>query len=345
MSNKSMKLNDILKNNNLDIPVNHLSIENGISKTTKANTEEYLSLNDLYSAPEDWNFYGDISPTKMAELIESILSVGMLHPIIVWDKPDRISGKKYMILSGHNRVKAFNLLKSTDTNGDFSKIKAIIKNTTEIDENIAKEIIIDTNWVQRELTTIQKAKSIAKKYTQIKNHSDTNNLKFNVNQIIANEYNISKRQIIQYKILVNLIKPIQDIIDNGKLSIKAGVKIAKLDTDTQEYIYDNLLKNSKYELINKHYSDIKEDMSKEDIIKLFENNMTAKMGKIMIQYPSKEDNNIYKKAYITYPIEDEGYFEDVINIFCGEDHSNNQVLFDENNTYSNGSFNFMKIKR
>ena len=65
-----------------------------------------LPLTQLESAPDEWNFYDKLPPQKMAELIESIQTLGLLSPIIVWKRKE---SNKYMILSGHNRVRAFKM--------------------------------------------------------------------------------------------------------------------------------------------------------------------------------------------------------------------------------------------
>lgn len=223
--------------------------------------ESNISLEDLYPAPTDWNFYGKISVSKMDELIKSILDIGMLHPIVVWEIPNE-NNKRYMILSGHNRVKAYNLLNKNTNDNKYSQIKAIVKKRNDIDENIAKQIIIDTNWIQRELTPIQKAKSILRKYTYIKSNT---NRKINVNQIIGQEYNLQKKQIINYKSLLNLIEDIQPFIDNGKISIKAGVKISKLEKIVQKHIFDKYINQDLCKFINSKSLNFINKMTIDDI--------------------------------------------------------------------------------
>ena len=60
-----------------------------------------LELDKLKAAPKEWNFYVPLNDNKMSELIESIIDNGLLNPIIVWENDN-----DYMILAGHNRVKA-----------------------------------------------------------------------------------------------------------------------------------------------------------------------------------------------------------------------------------------------
>ena len=72
-----------------------------------------------------------------------------------------------MILAGHNRVRAYSMLYEQTGNEKYKKIFACIKKKNEISEDEARAIIIDTNFVQRQLSTIEKTKSIVIKYNQL----------------------------------------------------------------------------------------------------------------------------------------------------------------------------------
>lgn len=231
------------------------SIVNHLMNASSGLDSVLVDLNDLYSAPDEWNFYDRLPAGKMQELLESIVSIGLQEPVIVWKKDN--SGK-YMILSGHNRVHAYKILRDNQDAEKYSKIHAVIKES-DLSEEEAKEIIVDTNWVQRQLTTIQKARSINFKYRKLKKDSLERKLKFDINSIIADEYNITSRQLISYKCLGNLTEKVQNAVDNDKLSIKAGVAISKLIPEDQDYIIDN------YEIsvLNKNYSKIKSSFDNE----------------------------------------------------------------------------------
>lgn len=231
-----------------DSIVNHLvSASSGLDSVL-------VDLDDLYNAPDEWNFYDKLPAGKMQELIESIVNIGLQEPVIVWK---RNNSGKYMILSGHNRVHAYRILRKNQDHEKYSKIHAVIKDS-DLSEEEAKEIIVDTNWVQRQLTTIQKARSINFKYRKLKKDSLDKKLKFDINSVIADEYHITSRQLISYKSLGNLTEKAQNAVDNDKLSIKAGVALSKLISEDQNYIIDN------YEtsLLNKKYSKIKDAYDK-----------------------------------------------------------------------------------
>ena len=100
-----------------------------------------IQIDKLESAPEEWNFYPALQGEEFDRLVHSILVHGLLHPIVVQKKQD-----KTMILSGHNRVRAYRFIRSKiqelksaqqeELNGvditqlnakDFDEIYAIIK--------------------------------------------------------------------------------------------------------------------------------------------------------------------------------------------------------------------------
>ncbi|MBZ0314183.1 ParB/RepB/Spo0J family partition protein [Clostridium butyricum] len=257
------------------------SIVNHLVNASSGLDSVLVNIDDLYSAPDDWNFYDRLPAGKMQELIESIISIGLQEPVIVWKKDD--SGK-YMILSGHNRVHAYKILCENQDSEKYSKIHAVIKDKN-LSEEEAKEIIVDTNWVQRQLTTIQKARSINFKYRKLKKDSLDKKLKFDINSVIADEYQITSRQLISYKSLGNLTETAQNAVDNAKLSIKAGVAISKLMPEDQDYIINNF----DISILNKNYSKIKSACDSEsgvvDKSKLSSLLTEEELGSITIKVP------------------------------------------------------------
>lgn len=206
-----------------------------------------LELNKLNAAPSEWNFYTPLSDNKMNELIESIIDNGLLNPIIVWE-----TNNDYMILSGHNRVRAYNMLYEQTGDEKYKKIYTYIKKKNEITEDEARAIIIDTNFVQRQLSTAEKTKSIVIKYNQL-GRKKRNSGGETTAQIISKQYNLKERQIYNYYKLNNLIPEFMERIDNGTLSIKSGLKIATIEPDLQKNIYNNyndVIDNNKIKNLN-----------------------------------------------------------------------------------------------
>jgi ParB family chromosome partitioning protein len=233
-----------------------------------------LELDKLKAAPKEWNFYVPLNDNKMGELIESIIDNGLLNPIIVWENDN-----DYMILAGHNRVKAYSMLYEQTKDEKYRKIYAYIKKKNEINEVEARTIIIDTNFVQRQLSTIEKTKSIVIKYNQL-GRKKRNSFGETTAEIIAKQYNLKERQIYNYYKLNNLIPKFMERIDNGTMSIKSGLKLAHIDSSLQKNIYDNyndILDNNRIQSLN-----IKLD--KEEIIAQLENK-TNKFIPVTVKIP------------------------------------------------------------
>lgn len=269
----------------------------------------YVPLETLEDAPTEWNFYKPLSNDKMTELLESIEKNGLLNPIIVWEINNDPSNPKYMILSGHNRTKAYKLLKAVTGSEEYNKILALIKKKEEITEEDAREIIIDTNWVQRQLSPMEKAKSIMEKYAVLQEKSIYSS-GYNeygggrLRNIIAEQYKISGRQVENYRNLQNLIPEIQELVSNNEISITPAFEIAKLDKNIQLWIYRNEINK-----INVRYTrQLRTNMTLDEVKEIFSNTtLDEKKTSISIKVPIKT----YKK-YKQLSQEDKCKFEEAV---------------------------------
>lgn len=237
-----------------------------------------IELEKLKEAPSDWNFYSPLSEKKMEELVESIKSNGLLHPLVVWEQADG----NYIVLSGHNRVRAFKILLKQTNEEKYKKIYCFVKKKDEISEEDAKEIIIDTNWVQRELSTIEKAQSIYRKYTalgrkQKVKHGEGNGLRNY--DIIAEQFDISGRHVLRYYKLNFLIDEFQKLIETNNISISAGLKVADFHPLTQKWIYDTF----KTKINSKNLIKINSKMDRTEIERTF-NQEGLSEEKIEVKY-------------------------------------------------------------
>lgn len=218
---------------------------------------QQIPLAELYPAPAQWNFYEILPQDKMVELMESIQEVGLLHPLIVWKQE-----KGYMILSGHNRKQAYQNLYAIHKNKAYSHIPCIVKEKGEIDEETAREIIIDTNWIQRQLSTLEKAKSISEKYIRLgrKSHSGDGQKS---RDIVAADYGISGRMVQNYLSLTDLIPELEGMLRENHLTIKNAVRLSRLDPSIQRWLYEEF---SKEELSSAKVRSLDKQMNKKEIL-------------------------------------------------------------------------------
>ena len=154
---------------------------------------EEVPLDKLSPAPTEWNFYAPLPDDKLLELIESIRANDLLHPIVVWKQPDGA----LMILSGHNRVRAYTALLEKTGEDKYRRIPATV--LTDITADEAHEIVVDSNYVQRVLTPSEKARSISQKYALAgRKKRSRNGVRKSKYEQIGEEYNLSARQIARY---------------------------------------------------------------------------------------------------------------------------------------------------
>lgn len=216
----------------------------GVIKLSLGEVQD-VDINKLEPYPE--HTYEGYDEERMKELEKSIKEYGLQTPIILWDN----GGDKYIILAGHNRVKAHKNL-------GYTKIPAIIK------KNITKEeaaiIVNQTNMVQRafeNLSIYEKASSIAqmkqardewiKKHPEFENEeNDKNKESKNGIRSIAREFGISKSSISTYLTLYDNFKKeyftyMEDTKDRKKLfDTNVGIILCKINKKNLKVIFDFL---------------------------------------------------------------------------------------------------------
>lgn len=235
---------------------------------------EKIDVSEMYSAPRGWNYFDKLSEDKMYELMESISDNGLISPIIVW-KIDRkevfkenneddmygFFGEDYLILSGHNRVQAYLNLYDATRKEKYITIPAFVfESLTEFQ---AKNIIIDSNYTQRDLSTKEKIKSILDKYNVYEKEKVR---KGKVAEFIAEDLNISPRMVFNYKKLSTLIDPIRNMVYDDELPLTAALKLSGLTMNTQEWLYEE---NNEY-LTSTVINKIKPNATKKDIERIIE---------------------------------------------------------------------------
>lgn len=247
---------------------------------------QLIELDFLVPAPEEWNFYKPLSNDKFTELVESIDRNGLLNPLIVWE----MDNNQYMILSGHNRKRAFEFLKINSSEAKYDKIPVIIKKKKDLTEDEAREIIIDTNWVQRVLSATEKAKSVIEKYAVLQKKLKYGEGK--TRDTLGKEYKITGRQIDNYRRLENVIEEIYELVLQEKITLTPACEIARIDKDMQKWVFDNHIDK----LTSSYTRQLKTNMTFEEVINVFEKSDDSSkedIGFIEFKLPLKICN-IYK---------------------------------------------------
>ena len=150
---------------------------------------------------------------------------------MVWKQPDGA----LMILSGHNRVRAYTALLEKTGEDKYRRIPATV--LTDITADEAHEIVVDSNYVQRVLTPSEKARSISQKYALAgrKKRSRNGTRKSRYEQI-GEEYNLSSSQIARYVRLSNLDGSLLKLLDGGKLPLTTALRLVDFPAESQKYL-------------------------------------------------------------------------------------------------------------
>lgn len=174
--------------------------------------------------------FSTYSDEKKEEMKKSIQKRGILQPIII----RKIDEEKYEIIAGHNRVMCCREL----------EMQTIPAHIVECDDENATLIMIETNLCARDNIPIMEKSNAYKlqleTITKLKEKQKQENTDFPVGNTwdnVVNESEDSQTQIHRYIRLTYLIKDLQNEIDKGSISIRAGVELSHIDEEEQEIIY------------------------------------------------------------------------------------------------------------
>ena len=192
---------------------------------------------DLFDdAPKEWNFFPPLAEDKMLQLKLSIQNNGIMDPVIAWQQENG----RYMILAGHNRIHACRQIiqeyAGLDLRRDYRQIPTIIYGVDEIDESKAREVIIDTNYLQRgELTPRLRVSVIRARVGLMRGQRDERGAK--INELIQN-LNLKKSTVYDdIKIGTQVIPPLQNLYFDGRINRRAVLKFTQYSEEIQQWIF------------------------------------------------------------------------------------------------------------
>lgn len=246
--------------------------EDVASLITHLDREKTISLLDSYKIiPRHkirTNKKNDYPLDEIEKLKDLLLQWGVLQDILVIYSTEE---DMYIIEAGHRRVTALDALiqeyqhwTGAPDNPEYLLYqknirpyekgyvcKVINRLPEDIDydmngalEEIPEEVIdseirlIITNEGAREISPAIRAKNIqrlAKLYEQ-KNRGRKRNEKMNINESIAEQFHLKKRQVIYYKNTENLIPELQKLFAQEKFSLKQASELSSLEQEAQKEV-------------------------------------------------------------------------------------------------------------
>lgn len=172
---------------------------------------------------------------SMADMAESVKQYGVLVPALVREKPEG----GYEMIAGHRRKMASEL-------AEKKEIPCIVRNLTD-DEAII--IMVDSNLQREQILPSEKAFAYKMKLDAMKRQGQRTDLtstpvgqklgKYSV-EVLGESVGESRSQIQRYIRLTELITPILDMVDSGKIAIRPAVELSYLPKEQQTALLDTM---------------------------------------------------------------------------------------------------------
>ena len=173
---------------------------------------------------------------SMADMAESVKQYGVLVPALVREKPEG----GYEMIAGHRRKMASEL-------AEKKEIPCIVRNLTD-DEAII--IMVDSNLQREQLLPSEKAFAYKMKLDAMKRQGKRTDLTSEPvawklkgkesAEILGQQVGESKDTIRRYIRLTELITPILDMVDSGKIAIRPAVELSYLPKEQQTILLDTM---------------------------------------------------------------------------------------------------------
>ncbi|MFG6343311.1 MAG: ParB/RepB/Spo0J family partition protein [Lachnospiraceae bacterium] len=185
-----------------------------------------LKTADLYPFPD--NPFHVVEDEMLSELAESIKEFGIVTPIITRPKED---GNGYEIIAGQRRVRASELA-GLNTIPAFvlplDRDRAII---TLVDSNLQRENILPS---ERAFAYKMKSEAMKRQGFRTDLTSSQVGTKLRTDDKVAQGFGVGRMTVQRFIRLTELIPPILQMVDEGKIALTPAVELSFLKKDEQE---------------------------------------------------------------------------------------------------------------
>lgn len=172
---------------------------------------------------------------KMLEMADSVKEHGVLMPALVRPRPEG----GYEMVAGHRRKMASEL-------AGKEEMPCLVRNLTDDEATI---IMVDSNLQREEVLPSEKAFAYKMKLDAMKRQAgrpSKNSVPVGQNfgqtsrEILAEKSPDSNTQIQRYIRLTELIPPILDMVDEGRIAMRPAVELSYLPKESQEELFDTM---------------------------------------------------------------------------------------------------------
>lgn len=172
----------------------------------------------------------------MAEMVDSVKQYGVLVPALVRPKVDG----GYEMVAGHRR-------KCAATLAGITEMPCIVRNLTDDEATI---IMVDSNLQRETILPSEKAFAYKMKLEAMKRQGQRSDLTSaplepklkgsRSNEELAASSPDSRSQIQRFIRLTELIPPVLDMVDSGKIAFRPAVELSYLSKEQQQSLYDTM---------------------------------------------------------------------------------------------------------
>ena len=188
-----------------------------------------LKTADLYPFPD--NPFHVVEDEMLSELSESIKEFGIVTPIITRPKED---GNGYEIIAGQRRVRASELA-GINTVPAFvlplDRDRAII---TLVDSNLQRENILPS---ERAFAYKMKSEAMKRQGFRTDLTSSQVGTKLRTDDKVAQGFGVGRMTVQRFIRLTELIPPILQMVDEGRIALTPAVELSFLKKDEQENLF------------------------------------------------------------------------------------------------------------
>ena len=188
-----------------------------------------LKTADLHPFPD--NPFHVVEDEMLSELAESIKEFGIVTPIITRPKED---GNGYEVIAGQRRVRASELA-GINTVPAFvlplDRDRAII---TLVDSNLQRENILPS---ERAFAYKMKSEAMKRQGFRTDLTSSQVGTKLRTDDKVAQGFGVGRMTVQRFIRLTELIPPILQMVDEGRIALTPAVELSFLKKDEQENLF------------------------------------------------------------------------------------------------------------
>ena len=188
-----------------------------------------LKTKDLYPFPD--NPFHVVEDETLSELAESIKEFGIVTPIITRPKED---GNGYEVIAGQRRVRA----------SELAGINTVPAFVLPLDRDRAIITLVDSNLQRENILPSERAFAYRMKSEAMKRQGFRTDLtssqvvtKLRTDDKVAQGSGVGRMTVQRFIRLTELIPPILQMVDEGKIALTPAVELSFLKKDEQENLF------------------------------------------------------------------------------------------------------------